>query len=135
MKLHAHFLADSANFASDGTFTVFRGGINEVNSPAWPILLKVASITRLEFTPEEATKLNEYTQQITFEGQGRSHVMAQVRQPIALKVLPGKPIYANLIGNLNLIVPGSGRITIQTLINDEALPLLHFEANQAPLPT
>jgi len=137
MKLHAHFLAESANFGSDSTFTVFRGGINELRAPAWPTLLRVSIITRLEFDSEEATRLNEISQRITFEADGTSHVMAQTRQPIAVKGAdPSQSAFANLIGNMNLVVPAPGKITFETMINDEErLPLLHFHARQAPLPT
>lgn len=130
MKLHAHFLAESANFGADGTFTVFRGGITEVNAPIWPALIKVCVLTRLEFDFEESQGLKELTQRITFNG----NEMGRGKQPIALKVDRNKPAFANLIGILNLVIPGPGRITIESWVGEYALPLLHLLSTQAPLP-
>ncbi len=127
MKMLAHFLAESANFASDGTFTVFKGGITEINSPGWPAVTKIVIITRLELDLEESRKLNELELRITFEG----HEMSRSRQPLAVKVPePGKLSYMNSIGMLNLIIPGPGTITVEAYVNRMALPLLHLTAVQ-----
>ena len=129
MKLHAHFLAESANFASDGTFTVFKGGITDVGSPMWPVMTKVAIVTRLELDSDESRRLVEMRVRVTHEGQG----MGQARTPLAAKAAqPGQPSYVNSILTMNLIIPGPGRLTIAASINEEALPLLYIEAVQLP---
>ncbi len=125
MKVQAHFLAESANFAADGTFTVFKGGVTDLNAHGWPALSKVAVVTRLELTHEEASQLVELTLRISFEGQE----MTVARQPLAVKAGdPAKPVYVNSIIELGFPLMGPGRITIEASVNDMGLPLLYLWA-------
>ncbi len=127
MKVQAHFVADSANFAADGTFTVFNGGVTDINAQAWPAFGKVAILTRLELTIEEASQLIELSLRISFEGRE----VASSRQPLAVKVLRAdRPIYVNSIIELGLPLPGPGRITIEAAVNGIGLPLLYLYAQQ-----
>lgn len=127
MKVQAHFLADSANFGADGTFAVFKGGITELNSSDWPVLARMAMITRLELTHGEASRLVELTMRLSFEGQE----LTVVRQPLAVKPGdPARPMYVNSIVELNFPVPGPGRLTIEAAVNQAGLPLLHVWAQQ-----
>lgn len=130
MKVQAHFPAESAGFGADRTFTVFKGGITELNAPGWPALARVAIVTRLELTVEEAQELIELTLRISFEGQE----LALVRQPLAVKADPSKPIYVNSIAELNIGVPGPGRITIEAAVNEVGLPLIYLQAIQIGAP-
>ena len=128
MKLHAHFVAESANFASDGTFTVFKGGIDQLASARWPALTRLALITRLELDAEESHRLIELQVRILFQGVQ----MGASRQPLAVKAAPiGGRSYVNSIANLNLGINGPGVITIAATVNDEALPLLYLTVTQA----
>lgn len=128
MKLHAHFVAESANFASDGTFSVFKGGIDQMASPNWPALTRIAVITRLELDAEESHRLVEMQLRVLFEG----IQMGTSRQPLAVKAAQaGGRSYVNSIVNMNLGIPRPGVITIAASVNDEALPLLYLTASQA----
>lgn len=125
MKVQAHFVAESANFAADGTFAVFKGGITDLNAQGWPAFSKVAIVTRLELTREEASQLVELTLRISFEGQE----MTVARQPIAVKVPEiSRPIYVNSITELGFPLPGPGRVTIEAMVNEARLPLLYLWA-------
>lgn len=127
MKVQAHFLADSANFAADGTFSVFKGGITELNAPSWPVLTRFVVVTRLELTQEEASQLVELTLRIWFG----DREVTTTRQPLATKPGdPSKPSYVNSIAELGFQLPGPGRITIEAAINDTGLPLLYLWAQQ-----
>jgi len=128
MKLHAHFVAESANFAADGTFTVFKGGIDQMASPRWPALTRLALITRLELDAEESHRLIELQLRVLFQ----DVQMGASTQPLAVKAAPvGGRSYVNSIATLNLGIPGPGVITIAATVNDEALPLLYIAATQA----
>ena len=128
MKLHAHFVAESANFASDGTFTVFKGGIDQMAAPGWPALTRLALITRLELDADESHRLIELQVRILFQGVQ----VGASRQPLAVRPAPvGGRSYVNSIANLNLGLPGPGVITIAASVNDEALPLLYITATEA----
>lgn len=127
MKLHAHFIAESANFASDGTFTVFKGGIDQMASHSWPALTRLALITRLELDADESHRLIELQVRILYEGVP----MGASTQPLAVKAAPaGGRSYVNSIANINLGIPGPGVITIAASVNEEALPLLYVTATQ-----
>lgn len=128
MKLHAHFLAESANFASDGTFTVFKGGIDQIASPAWPVITRLAIITRLELDPNESRRLLEMQVSILFQGiQGPI-----TKQPLAVKAAPaGGRSYVNSIATLNLGIPGPGVFTIAATVDEQALPLLYLTVAEA----
>jgi hypothetical protein len=127
VKLHAHFVAESANFASDGTFTVFKGGIDQMASARWPALTRLAIITRLELDAEESRRLVEMQVRVLFQGVQ----MGASTQPLAVKAAPvGGRSYVNSIANLNLGIPGPGVITIAATVNDEALPLLYLTVTQ-----
>ena len=127
MKLHAHFVAESANFASDGTFTVFKGGIDQMASQSWPALTRLALITRLELDADESHRLIELQVRILYEGVQ----MGASTQPLAVKAAPaGGRSYVNSIANINLGIPGPGVITIEASVNDEALPLLYLTVTQ-----
>jgi hypothetical protein len=130
VKVQAHFPAESANFGADGTFTVFKGGITDINASGWPAPARVAIVTRLELTIEEAQELVELTLRLSFEGRE----LALIRQPLAVKADPSKPIYVNSIAELNIGVPGPGRITIEAAVNEMGLPLIHLQAIQIGAP-
>jgi hypothetical protein len=130
VKLHAHFVAESANFASDGTFSVFKGGIDQMASTNWPALTRLALITRLELDAEESHQLIELQVRILFQGVQ----LGASRQPLAVKPAPaGARTYVNSIANMNLGIPGPGVITIAASVNEEALPLLYLTAIQTAL--
>ena len=132
MKVQAHFFADAANFNADGTFTVFKGGITDLNSSAWPAFGRFAIITRLELSYEEASRLVELTIRISFEGQE----LTVTRQPIAVKaVRQEKPHYVNSIVEVGIPIPRPGRVTVEASVNGAGLPLLYLWAQQLGDPT
>jgi hypothetical protein len=123
MKQLAHFLADSANFNQDGTFTVFKGGITEIQAMGFPSMAKFVVVTRLEFTMPEAAKLHQLQLNLTLPD--GSHVSGQ-RQPIAVRVtdVTAPRIYANVIGQLNVGLAQAGELVIAGEVDGQRLPLL-----------
>jgi hypothetical protein len=124
VKVLGHFLAETANFSSDGTFTVFRGGIDQVQSDAFPALVRLVLVTRLELTRKEARVLNELFLEVEHEGQ----VMGpRVGQPLAVRVPDQpKPIYVNSIAQLNIVIPSAGVTIFKAAINEGMLPWLYL---------
>jgi hypothetical protein len=127
MKLLAHFVADSANFNTDGTFTVFKGGVSDLHAPGFPALCKVAVITRLEFTVDEAAALHEMQLNIALPG---ASMIIGSRQPIAVKVtdVARGHLWSNVIAEMTLLVPQPGEVVISGDIDGQALPLLFLTA-------
>jgi transcriptional antiterminator Rof (Rho-off) len=125
MKLLAHFLADSANFNQDQTFTVFKGGITEVQAMGFPVMTKFVVVTSLVFDLEEAAKLHHMQLSLTLPD-GRQ--VSGQRQPIAVRVLDAtaKRFYSNVIGQMNVGVDRAGEIVIAGEIDGDRLPLLHL---------
>jgi len=129
VKLLAHFLADSANFSQDGTFTVFKGGITEVLANGFPTMAKFVVVTRLEFTPEEASNLHHLQLHLTLPD--GTHASG-ARQPIAVRVVdPNAPrTYANVISQMNVGLARAGDLIIGGEIDGEGLPLLYMSARK-----
>lgn len=129
MKLLAHFLADSANFNQDGTFTVFKGGITDTLAAGFPTMAKFVVLTRIEFTPGEASKLHQLQLHITLPD--GSHVSGQ-RQPIVVRLAdPNAPhLYANVISQMNVGLARGGDIVIAGDLDGEHLPLLYMVARK-----
>lgn len=125
MKLLAHFLADSANFNQDGTFTVFKGGITEINAASFPTLSKFVVLTRIEFSPDEASKLHQLQLHITLPD--GTHVSGQ-RQPIVVRVAEQSPqrAYANVISQMNIGLARTGDLVIAGELDGERAPLLYL---------
>jgi hypothetical protein len=130
MKLLAHFVAESANFGQDGTFTVFKGGITDINSPGFPTMGRIVVITRLEFSVVEAAQLHEMVVRLSLPG---GKTAEAPRQPIAIRVDPTKPrSYANVITQLGIGIEQPGELVISASIDGEALPLLYLTAIRVP---
>ncbi len=125
MKLHTHFLADSANFNADQTFTVFKGGITVVQALSFPTIAKFVIITRLEFDANETKKPHSMQSELTLPG-GR-HVTAPA-QLIALRPPepPGTRAFANVISQMNVLLEQPGDVRIRTQVDGESLPLLYI---------
>lgn len=131
MKLLGHFLAESANFGQDGTISIFKGGITTVTASQLPTaanaaLLRFVVVTMLEMSPEEATLHLHQMQLNIMLPDGSLH--SGVRQPIAVKVADESlgRIYANVITQLNVIVPSAGDVRISGQLDGENLPLLYL---------
>jgi hypothetical protein len=124
VKVLAHFLAETANFASDGTFTVFRGGIDQLASDGFPAFARLVLVTRLELTRQESRVLNELFLEVEHEG----HLLApRVGQPLAVRVPEQeKPIYVNSIAQLNIVIPSAGVTVFKAAINEGILPWLYL---------
>lgn len=124
MKLHAHFLADSANFSADQTFTIFKGGITEIQALGFPASAKFVVITRIEFDQEEAVHPHRMTTSVTLP---TGELRSGPAQLIALKVDPRNPrAFANVITQLNAMFERPGDLIISTQVDDQRLPLLYL---------
>jgi len=123
VKQLAHFLAEKANFNSDGTFTVYRAGITELRAIAFPALCQFSLITRLELDEGEAAGLHHLHVDVQFNGTIAGNGM---EIPVAVQVVPGRPSYANAIGNYSLAVPAVGELLVVASFDEGGLPFLRL---------
>ncbi len=128
MRVLAHLLAAGADYHPDLTFSVFRAGISAIQAKAWPLVMPIAVVTRLELTREEAGKLQQLQFRVTHDG---NEVGSSPPQPLAVRVdNPDIPIYVNAVSSLMLLIPAPGRLTISATVNAAALTPLYLVAMQ-----
>lgn len=132
MKLQAHFIADVAQFDSEGLVTVIRGGINQAMTDAFPGMVRFSTLTRLWLTPEEASGLVMTRTRLTLD----SSEIAQSSQPLNVNKTNPDYIFVNLINNFQLVIPHPCLLRIETSVTapglESALPLLEFVVKRAP---
>ena len=133
MKLQAHFLADTAQFDSEGDITVIRGGISTIAFEAFPGLARFCVLTRLWLTAEEADGLVFMTTRLGFDGTE----IGESSQPINVNRSKPEHVYVNVISNLQLTIPGPGLLRIEVSIranslDEAALPLLDVVVERTP---
>ncbi len=113
MNVRAAFLAEAAMSNQDGTFMVWRGGITTVQASAYPTIMRLSLILRLEADAEEAKELHYLELRIVYEG----HEAPWQRIPIAFKEVPQgeKFSYVNIVASLSVQLqgPGDGRIQMK----------------------
>lgn len=124
MNQLAHFLAESANFNADGTFTVFRGGIAEVRAGGFPAPFRCVVVTRLQLDASEAAILHQLRIEVQFDGQTMGPGLTQ---PFATNPVTGSPAYANIITNFNIALAGPGELVFVANLDDVGLPLLRLQ--------
>lgn len=117
MKVEAHLIAETAQFDSDGFFTIIRGGLTGVKSSGFPFPYKFSILTRLLLTEKEASKLVVLNSIISFEGRE----IATVDQPLAVKVTNPNQIFVNAIGNIQLLIDAPGKLTVRSYVLGSAL--------------
>lgn len=133
MNLRAALLAQDAVQNQDGTFMIWRGGINKLQASSLPAPFRLVLLLRLEADAEEAHRLHHLGLRVVLDGQ--EHPWQE--GPLAFKVpeSPDPNSYLNLLVNLNAVFdrPGMGRIE---LVIDQAaiIPSLPFQVEQIPLP-
>jgi uncharacterized protein DUF6941 len=132
MNLRAVFLAQEALLNQDGTFMVWRGGITELQSSAFPVLIPISLVLRIEADAVEARSLHHIRFRVV-------HSIESPWQsvPAAFKAPgPHEPrSYLNLLVTMRLgiVQPGDGHIEIS--IDDELIaPNIHFVVSRIPLP-
>lgn len=131
MKLHAHFLSDSANFNDDGTFTIYKGGISDVTAAGFPTMCKFVMLTRIELEADEAESMHDLALDVYFNG---TPMGPTSHQPIAINAPSGQPVYSNTISQFQLVVVSVGEILFAATYDDIALPLLRLHVRgPAPL--
>jgi hypothetical protein len=133
MNLRAAFLAGDAIQNQDGTFMVWRGGINRFQATSFPALMRLALILRLEADGTEASDLHRLGMRVVQAGQE----YPWQESPLAFKEPdpPDPHSYLNLLANMNMVFdrPGMGRIEL--VIDQEAIiPGLPFMVEKIPLP-
>lgn len=126
MKLEAAFLADAALFAQDGTFMVWRGGVDRTVAAHFPAQVKYALVVRLEAGPDEvAGQLHTLTLDLTYEGE---RIGPTMHIPVAVQENPAlKRYHMNILTNVVIEVQHPGEGSIHARIADVALPLIYFE--------
>jgi hypothetical protein len=133
MKLQAHFLADTAQFDSEGFITVIRGGVTSVAFEGFPGLARFCVLTRLWLTAEEADGLVFMTMRLSFDGTE----IGKSSQPINVNRSNPDHVYVNVISNLQLSFPSAGTLRIEASVRanspeEAALPLLDLLVEAAP---
>lgn len=117
----------------DGTFMVWRGGVNEFLASAIPAPIALTLVLRVEMDSEEAARLHRFTLRVNFEGRD---VLPGSSQPLAMKVPPGEArLYTNIIANLGFPVDREGEGYVQgTIDEDTQVPLIYFRVRRTPTP-
>lgn len=131
MKLQAAFLADAAMGNVDGTFMVWRGGITDMHSSAFPAPIRFVLVLRIEADRAEALHLHQLRMRIIHAG---IEIGPWQTSPLAMPD-PGEGAraYLNFLANIQLAVPQPGEGYIEALVDDEIrLPFLYFRV--FPLP-
>lgn len=128
MKLQAHFIADTAQFDTEGFFTVIRGGMDMVYVPTFPALLRFSILTRVWLTPDEAEGLVEMATRMTFNGKE----FANTRQPLNVNRTQPARIFINAVSNVQMGLTEVGLIQIEAGISGRALPLLELPISRPP---
>lgn len=133
MNLRAVFLAQEAIQNLDGTFMVWRGGINEFQVSTFPVLLRTALVLRIEADPEEARRLHHIRLRVTHAGDDPpwQDIPAAFKEPV-----PPLPVsYLNLLVNLaiGIVRPGEGAVDI-AVDGELVAPSLLFTVKQVPIP-
>jgi hypothetical protein len=133
MRLQAHFVADTAQFDSEGFITVIRGGVSTIFFENFPGLAKLCVLTRLWLTAEEADGLVFMTTRVSLDGTG----IGESSQPLNVNRSNPDHVYVNVISNLQLAVVGPGLLRIEVSIranslNEAALPLLDVAVERTP---
>jgi hypothetical protein len=133
MRLRAAFLAQDAVQNQDGTFMVWRGGINKFQATSFPAPFRLFLILRLEAEGEEARSLHRLGLRVVHAG--REYPWQE--SPIAFKEPepPDPHSYLNLLANLNLVLDSPGMGRVELLIDEEGIiPGLPFQVEQIPFP-
>jgi hypothetical protein len=137
IRLQACFLADRAIANPDGTFMIWRGGVNKSFSNIFPAPVQYALVLRLELDEESARDLHSVGIRILFNGVEIAPIQTA---PVAVAPPPqGEQFsYFTMLANLQLVVasPGSGEIQVR-VDEDIAGPRLPFivapyDPRQAP---
>jgi len=130
MKLQAHFLAETAQFDSEGFLTIIRGGMTGVTASGFPAPIRFHVVTRLWLEPKEASAPVFMQTRLSF----RDNEVGATRQ--LLNVNPSMPdrIFVNVIQNLTVGVDQPGVIKIQCSVADELLPILELPVDPGPSP-
>ncbi|HZV52328.1 MAG TPA: hypothetical protein VFD49_21515 [Candidatus Dormibacteraeota bacterium] len=133
MNLRAAFLAQEAIQNSDGTFMVWRGGVDNFGVLTFPALLHVYVVLRFEADAEESRQLYRLRMRVTHQTVEGSWQEI----PIAFKEPPSpdQKSYLNLLMNVNFGVRGPGPGRVEVAIDDVLIaPALAFQVNQMQPP-
>lgn len=122
----ALILADAATGHPDGTFSLLRGGITQVNIPPnRPVLFKGALVARVEGTRGEAGKHKFKIVCVTEDG-------GEVAPPIEGELeIPPQGGAANVVMNMQLAFPKLGNYEFAILIDKQQQAVWPLEAKQA----
>jgi hypothetical protein len=133
MNLRAAFLAQEASQNADGTFMVWRGGINEFQVPVFPMLVRTSLVLRIEADPEESRRLHTIRIRIVYMGQPApwQEIPAAFKEP-----MPPLPVsYLNLLVTLGFGVVQPGEGAVELAVDGELVaPSLLFTVKQVPMP-
>ncbi len=122
----ALILADAATGHPDGTFSLLRGGITQVNIPPnKPVLFKGALVARVEGTRGEAGKHKFRIVCVTEDG-------GEIAPPIEGELeIPPQGGAANIVMNTQLAFPKLGNYEFAITIDKQQQAVWPLEAKQA----
>ncbi len=132
MKLLAALLADAAIGIPDGTVMIWRAGITETQSIAFPTAMGFSLVVRLEADREEVATLHRFSLRIEHEG---IELVPWSPSPLVVKAPPpSEPrAYVNIVINLRFVVPREGEGFIESVVDDDILlPRLYFRTRHMP---
>lgn len=132
MIVRAAFIAQEAQQNSDGTFMVWRGGVTDFGVLAFPSLLKLSIILRLEASRDETAKVYQMRMRIVHA----DHPTPWQTLPLAFKQPTADvPSHVNVIAAITFPVAGPGAGRVEIGLDDELIvPRLPFVVAQATLP-
>jgi hypothetical protein len=137
IRLQACFLADRAITNADGTFMVWRGGIQRTMALALPTLVHYALVLRLQLDEESARELHSIGLRIMFDG---TEVGPMQTAPVAVGVpTAGDEFsYFTMLADLRIGVDRLGTGEIQIFVDEDIggprLPfsVVQYDPGQAP---
>jgi hypothetical protein len=123
--LQAAFLADRAQANPDGTFMVWRGGITQVESSAFPAPVNLTLVLRLEADREDAEALHEFGMRIML---GEHEIGPWRTLPLALRVPEGEDrVYLNMVMDLRFVVQEPGVAVLESMVDDRPVPTIRLK--------
>lgn len=117
-------LADSASPNPDGTYSLLRGGLNEVRIPSGaPIIFHGSLLARLEATPEEK---GTYEVSITFRSDNGEPIGKEPKMKFEVGAV--RPSVLNIVMDMRMKLPKLGRYEISMIVGDKKVDSLSLTA-------
>lgn len=132
ITVQAAFLAERGLANPDSTFMVWRGGITEVMTNAFPTPINLTMILRFEADREDAVELHEFGMRMLLDSQ---EIGPWRTIPIALRFPDDvEKMYLNFVSEVRFVVQTEGTVTIESMLDDRPIPTLRLKVKAAASP-